>query len=66
MRKDAPFSIGNEGAGTSAALMAAEAGLLPVAASAAADAPRRSALRRVISLVIVLSRFFLFPALNRR
>src|SRR5664279_5010991 len=50
----APFSIGNAGAGTSAALMLeavwADA---PVAASAAAETPKARASRRVMSLVMV-------------
>ena len=60
MRKDAPFSIANLGAGTSAALMvAAVCADAPVTASAAADTPRARASRRVMSFVMVFSLFFL-------
>jgi hypothetical protein len=38
----------------------------PVAANAAAETPNTSASRRVISLLILLSLIFRFPALNRR
>src|SRR6266436_5314112 len=52
----APFSIGSEGAGTSAALMVeAVCAEAPVAASAAAETPNASASRRVMSLVMVSS-----------
>jgi hypothetical protein len=66
MRKDAPFSIANFGAGTSAALMVdAVCAEAPVAANAAAEAPKASASRRVMSFFMLLSLFW-FPALNRR
>ena len=62
MRKDAPFSIANLGAATSAALMAevvwAEA---PVAASAAAETPKANASRRVMWFVIRNSPCFPVP-----
>ena len=65
MRKVAPFSIGSDGAGTSAALIGdavwADA---PVTASAAAEAPKANASRRVMSFVMLLSLCW-FPALNR-
>jgi hypothetical protein len=58
IRKDAPFSIGHAGAATSAALMleavCAEA---PVVASAAAEMPKASASRRVMSFVMKTSLF---------
>ena len=65
MRKDAPFSIANLGAATSAALMAdwAEA---PVAASAAAETPRANASRRVILFVIMDLSLFSVPGVDRR
>src|SRR5688500_316262 len=63
MRKDAPFSIANFGAGTSAALMG-DCADAPVAASAAAETPSASASRRVMSFfIIIVSLFFLLPAL---
>ena len=64
MRRLAPFSIANLGAGTSAALMVeavwAEA---PVAASAAAETPKARASRRVMSFFIVFSPVLYAPAL---
>ena len=65
MRKVAPFSIGSDGAGTSAALIGdavwADA---PVTASAAAEAPKANASRRVMSFMLLSLCWF--PALNRR
>src|SRR5437016_2575358 len=54
MRKEAPFSIGKDGAGISAALMVeAACAFAPVTASAAAEAPSAKASRRVISFDMV-------------
>src|SRR6201996_9093294 len=52
MRNVAPFSIGREGAGTSAALtLEASWAEAPVAASAAMETPSANASRRVMSLI---------------
>src|SRR5215470_6272031 len=53
MRRLAPFSIGSDGAGTSAVLMLEVCALAPVTASAAAEAPSARASRRVISFDMV-------------
>lgn len=74
MRRVAPFSIGSDGAATSAALtFDASCAEAPVTASAAADAPSASASRRVISYFMSFALpFFLFrcycvfPAFGRR
>ena len=68
MRKDwRPFRSATAGAGTSAALMVeAVCAEAPVAASAAAETPKASASRRVMSFFMVFSLMFPFPALNRR
>ena len=67
MRKDAPFSIANFGAGTSAALMAtAVCADAPVAASAAAETPKASASRRVMSFVMFVLPVSLVPGVDRR
>ena len=55
----APFSIASSGAGASAALIADVCADAPVAASAAADRPRPSASRRVMSFTMVSSLIFL-------
>ncbi|KJC43642.1 hypothetical protein UP09_16790 [Bradyrhizobium sp. LTSP885] len=67
MRKDAPFSIGSDGAATSAAfIFDASCAAAPVVASAAADKPSANASRRVRSFLITSSLFCGLPGVDRQ
>src|ERR1700743_2595914 len=62
MRKVTPFSIGSEGAATSAAFtFEVPCAAAPVAATPAAETPRANASRRVMSLFMNSSRFIAPP-----
>src|SRR4029079_10409904 len=64
MRRLAPFSMANFGSGTSAALIVeAVCAEAPVTASAAAETPKASASRRVMSFFMVFS-LMLVPGLQ--